>query len=192
MSLPAAMVSSASVEWPTPPELFAALDAEFGFTLDPCATASSAKCARYFAMDDDGLAQPWAPHTVFCNPPYGPRETGRWVRKAWEESERGAMVVLLIPARVDTAWWHEYCSRGEVRFLRGRVRFVGSETGAPFPSAVVVFRPRPVAVTAYVRPTHGACYICGGPKRPRADARYCSSACRQRAYRRRLVGPRHA
>ncbi len=86
------------------------------------------------------MSQQWQGR-VFCNPPYG-REIGRWIAKAWESAEKGAcdVVVCLVPARVDTAWWHDYCARGEVRFLRGRVRFGGADSGAPFPSAVVVFR----------------------------------------------------
>lgn len=74
------------------------------------------------------------------NPPYG-REIGRWMRKAWESAQQGALVVCLVPARTDTAWWHDYAAKGEIRFLRGRVKFGNARNGAPFPSAVVVFRP---------------------------------------------------
>jgi hypothetical protein len=89
------------------------------------------------------LAQRWQ-GVVWCNPPYG-RSIARWVRKAWESVEQGdaECVVCLLPARVDTRWWHTYCARGEVRFLRGRLRFGGAKSGAPFPSAVVVFRNAP-------------------------------------------------
>jgi phage N-6-adenine-methyltransferase len=188
MSMPSVLTSSASVEWPTPPELFAALDAEFGFTLDPCATPENAKCGTFYTAEDDGLAQPWAPHVVFCNPPYGANLTGKWVRKACEESRLGATVVLLIPARVDTRWWHDYCAKAEVRFLRGRVQFVGSIASAPFPSAIVVFQPGIRAVTVHVR----KCDVCGvwlsGKRR---HARTCSPACRQAAYRtRKAESPR--
>lgn len=177
-SMPAAMISSASVEWPTPRALFDQLDREFGFTLDPSATPENAKCARFFTRDDDGLSQPWAPAIVFCNPPYGSRETGRWVAKARQEADRGAVVVLLIPVRTDTRWWHDHIEgRAEVRFLKGRVRFDGAKSSAPFPSAVVVFRETD---------SRNACGVCGGRKHGSRDARFCSSACRQRAYRRRI------
>jgi site-specific DNA-methyltransferase (adenine-specific) len=83
--------------------------------------------------------KPWFGR-VFMNPPYG-KTIGRWMRKAWEEAHRGALVVCLVPARVDTAWWHDYAARGEVRFPRGRVTFANAPNPAPFPVAIVVFRP---------------------------------------------------
>ena len=132
--------SSASDEWPTPRYLYEGLTAEFGFTLDPAATVENAKCRCFFTRAEDGLAQDWTGHTVFLNPPYG-RGIGLWVRKAYETAAQGSVVVCLLPARTDTRWWHDYVSRGEVRFLRGRIRFEGGLHCAPFPSAVVVFRP---------------------------------------------------
>lgn len=141
---------SRTPEWGTPPELFAALDREFGgFTLDVCATPENAKCARYFTAAEDGLAQPWR-GTCWMNPPYG-REIGRWLRKAYESSLEGATVVCLIPAKTETSWWHDYAMKGEIRFLRGRIRFQGAvsrsgsrhgSSNAPFPSAVVIFKPQ--------------------------------------------------
>jgi site-specific DNA-methyltransferase (adenine-specific) len=132
--------SSATCERATPPDLFAELDREFSFTLDACATAENTKCPRFFTRLENGLVQPWTGR-VCCNPPSG-RAIGAWVRKAWESVKVGEaeLVVCLVPARVDTAWWHDYCAQGEWRFLRGRVRFGGAESGAPFPSAVVSFR----------------------------------------------------
>ena len=130
--------SSASAEWETPTDLFNELDRIFGgFTLDPCATPQNAKCTRFFTRADDGLAQAWT-DKVFMNPPYG-REIGKWVRKAWTESLSGALVVCLLPARVDTRWWHEYAKKGHVYFLRGRLKFGSSVNSAPFPSAIVTF-----------------------------------------------------
>lgn len=123
--------------WATPWPLFNKLDAEFHFELDVCALPENAKCARYYSPADDGLARDWS-GACWMNPPYG-REIGKWVRKAYEESRRGATVVCLLPARTDTAWWHDYAMKGEVRFLRGRISFVGASGPAPFPSAVVVF-----------------------------------------------------
>ena len=142
------MSSSRSVEWYTPPHLFAALAAEFGgFTLDPCCTPASALCPTFYTREDDGLTKPWH-GSVFMNPPYG-RTIGRWMRKAWEEAQQGALVVCLVPARTDTAWWHDVALKGEVRFLRGRLKF-STPAGKPargssalFPSAVVIFRPPP-------------------------------------------------
>jgi len=134
------MGSSRSDEWYTPLALFAELSAEFGgFTLDPCCTPESALCLNFYTREDDGLAKPWSGR-VFMNPPYG-RPLGSWMKKAWEESQRGALVVCLIPARVDTAWWHDYAVKGEVRFLKGRLQFANSQVPAPFPSAIVIFRP---------------------------------------------------
>jgi phage N-6-adenine-methyltransferase len=133
------MSSSQSVEFPTDPQVFAALSERYGpFNLDAAATAENAKCARYFTAADDGLAQTWTGR-VWLNPPYG-REVGKWVKKAWESAQSSAeLVVCLVPARTDTRWWHEYAVRGEVEFVRGRLRF-GRPTVAPFPSAVIVFR----------------------------------------------------
>lgn len=131
--------SSATDMWATPQDFFDALNAEFGFTLDVCATADNAKCARFYTQTDDGLSQPWE-GVCWMNPPYG-RTIGRWMRKAYESSQQGATVVCLVPARTDTAWWHDYAVKGEVRFIRGRLKFGGSKNSAPFPSAVVVFRP---------------------------------------------------
>jgi len=132
--------SSRSDDWATPAALFAHLDERFGpFDLDPCATAESAKCERYFTRSDDGLAQEWTGR-VFMNPPYGP-PIGAWVRKAWESAQNGCeVVVCLVPARTDTRWWHEWAMRGEIEFLRGRLSFGEGKNSAPFPSAVVTFR----------------------------------------------------
>lgn len=135
----AGLWSSATDEWATPQDFFDDLDAELHFTLDPCATPENAKCLRYFTREDDGLAQEWT-GVVFMNPPYG-RGIGAWVRKAYESAQAGATVACLLPARTDTAWFHDYCARGEVRFVRGRLRFGGAKENAPFPSMVVVFRP---------------------------------------------------
>lgn len=142
-----ALLSSNNLNWCTPPEFFNELDKEFHFTLDPAATEKSAKCAKYFTPAEDGLKADWGGHRVFCNPPYG-RKIGDWVRKGYEESQKpGTVVVMLIPARTDTSYYHDYILHGkadEVRFLRGRLYFIdenGKEGGrAPFPSAVIIWR----------------------------------------------------
>ena len=126
-------------EWETPQDLFDRLDAEFGFTLDVCATPDNAKCDRYYTEADDGLVQPWE-GVCWMNPPYG-KGILYWMRKAYQAAVEGATVVCLVPARTDSGWWHDYVMKGEVRFIRGRVRFSGSSVNAPFPSAIVVFRP---------------------------------------------------
>ena len=130
--------SSATDQWATPPDFFAVLAEEFEFDLDVCAGAENAKCARYFTREQNGLIQEWD-GVCWMNPPYG-REIGKWVRKAYEAAKGGATVVCLLPARTDTAWFHDYCAKGEVRFLRGRLKFGGSVNSAPFPSMVVIFR----------------------------------------------------
>jgi phage N-6-adenine-methyltransferase len=132
--------SSKTDLWATPQDFFDALDAEFGFTLDVCALPENAKCERYFTPKEDGLHQSWQ-GVCWMNPPYG-REIGKWVRKAFESAKAGATVVCLLPARTDTAWWHTWAMKAEeVRFVRGRLKFGTSKNSAPFPSAVVIFRP---------------------------------------------------
>lgn len=127
-----------SHEWETPQDFFEALDEEFRFNLDAAASADNAKCLRYY--DADGLGLPWK-SVVWCNPPYG-TQIGKWVEKGYHEARRGATVVMLIPARTETAYWHDYVMHAaEIRFVRGRLRFSGYKVNAPFPSAVVVFRP---------------------------------------------------
>ncbi len=123
--------SSATDEWETPQALFEELSWLFGgFTLDPCATPENAKCARFFTRAEDGLSQSWTGHKVFLNPPYG-RDIGRWVRKAFEESLNGALVVCLLPARTDTSWWQDHAKRGHVVFLRGRLKFGRASNAIP-------------------------------------------------------------
>ena len=137
-----AAYSSASVEWYTPRPFVAALSAEFGpFTLDPCASDASAVCDRYFTADDDGLSHSWSGETVYMNPPYG-YGIGKWIEKAYLESlNEGTVVVGLIPAKTETRWWHDYVMKAEeIRFIKGRMRFSGSNVNAPFPSCVVVWR----------------------------------------------------
>ena len=135
------LFSSKSMEWETPQEFFDRLDREFHFTLDPCATAETAKCEKFYTKETDGLAQNWGGETVFCNPPYG-RAIKDWVKKSYDESrKKKTIVVMLIPARTDTKYFHEYIyGKAEIRFVRGRLKFGGSENSAPFPSMVVIYR----------------------------------------------------
>ena len=129
--------SAKTVEWETPYALFDALNEEFGFELDVCASVNNHKCKDYFSKLDDGLSQDWGSRTVWMNPPYG-REIGPWIKKAANHS---GTAVALVPARVDTRWWHDHIQgKAEVRFIKGRVKFVGAKFNAPFPCAVVIWR----------------------------------------------------
>ncbi len=132
--------SSKTNEWATPQDFYDRCHAEFQFTLDPCSTATNAKCPKRYTLEDDGLAQDWGHERVWMNPPYG-REIGHWMRKAWLSSQAGALVVCLVPARTDTRWWHDYAIKGEIRFVRGRLKFGGARWNAPFPVALVIMRP---------------------------------------------------
>jgi len=128
--------------WCTPQDFFDKLNAEFGFVLDPAATDKTAKCSLYYTPETDGLSQSWdRGGAVFCNPPYG-RAIYDWVFKCWRESRKpGTTVVLLIPVRTDTRYFHEFIYRKarEIRFIRGRLRFGDGTAPAPFPSMVVIF-----------------------------------------------------
>ena len=124
-------------DWETPAELFDPLNSEFRFTVDVCATKENTKCRRYFSPEGDGLLQDWGGEVCWMNPPFG--EQKRWVIKAHEESKRGATVVCLLPARTNTNWFHDYCLKGEVRFVRGRPKFKGAEHGLPQPLMIVIF-----------------------------------------------------
>lgn len=131
--------SSRTDLWTTPQDLFDELNTEFAFTLDVCADPENAKCSVYFTPEIDGLSQRWT-GSCWMNPPYG-KTIRRWVRKAHESAAAGATVVCLLPARTDTSWWHDFVTKAdEVRFVRGRVRFGTADAGAPFPSAIVIFR----------------------------------------------------
>ena len=144
MSMHPALFSSKRMDWCTPQDFFDRLDAEFHFVLDAAATDQSAKCRNYYTPETDGLKQSWnCGGAVFCNPPYG-REIGKWGKKAYEESQSGTTIILLIPARTDTAYFHDYIyGKAEIRFVRGRLKFT-DENGAagqsaPFPSMLVVY-----------------------------------------------------
>jgi len=141
------MFSSENDGWATPQGFFDELSQRYNFTLDPCATDATAKCEKYFTKEDDGLAQDWSGNSVFMNPPYG-RGIAKWIKKAYEEGQKQkTVVVCLIPSRTDTKYWHEYCMKAhEIHFIKGRLKFGDSKNSAPFPSAVVVFRPELTAL----------------------------------------------
>lgn len=147
------MFSSLSDEWETPQDLFDELNEEFNFTLDPCATHENHKCKKYYTKEDDGLSKDWSREVVFVNPPYG-RVINKWVEKCYKEYQKGTTIVMLIPARTDTSYFHDYIynKATEIRFLRGRLKFTNrllpswNKKGdyklspAPFPSMIVVYK----------------------------------------------------
>lgn len=155
--------SSQSNEWETPDYVFKHVEKLYGkFDLDAAATKENAKCEKFFTKEDDALSKDWAKEgkNIWVNPPYG-REIGKFVEKAYQEG-RKVSVVMLIPARTDTKWWHKYCSMGEVHFIRGRLKFVNrtlpsyredgnfKTSSAAFPSAVVAFSPRLFRASYYI------------------------------------------
>lgn len=133
------MFTSKTDLWSTPQDFFDRLDAVYHFDTDVCALPENAKCKNFFTPEQDGLKQEWK-GVCWMNPPYG-KEIGKWVHKAYESArDNGATVVCLLPARTDTKWFHDYCiPYGEITLVKGRLKFGGAKSGAPFPSAVVVF-----------------------------------------------------
>ena len=135
------MFSSKTDLWSTPQDFYDKLNEEFNFNLDPCSTHENAKCKRHFTILENGLEQDWSNSNVFCNPPYG-KEIKKWVKKCYEESKKeNTKIVMLIPARTDTSYFHDYIYKKakEIRFIRGRLKFGQAKNSAPFPSMVVVF-----------------------------------------------------
>lgn len=134
-----AMMTSNTDEWETPIDFYNQLNDEFHFTLDPCATHENHKCDKYYTKEENGLSKSWSGERVFCNPPYG-KHISNWVEKAYiENRDNNVLVVMLIPARTDTKYFHNYIyNKHEIRFIKGRLKFSNSKDGAPFPSMVVI------------------------------------------------------
>jgi phage N-6-adenine-methyltransferase len=130
---------SATEEWSTPDSLFRPLLDEFKFDLDVCASPENAKCQRYITKDQDALKRDWT-GSCWMNPPYGPRMKD-WVKKAYSSAKAGAIVVCLLPARTNANYWHDYCFKGEVRFIKGYPKFGNAKQGLKAPLAIVIFRP---------------------------------------------------
>lgn len=148
------MYTSNSEEWGTPQGLFNKLNKEFNFTFDICASKENAKYPKYYTKEEDALKQKWE-GVIWMNPPYG-RKIGIWVKKAKEAAtQRKATVVCLLPARTDTAWWHDYVMKAnEIRLIRGRLKFGDGKGSAPFPSAIVIFKKgstSPIRINSYER-----------------------------------------
>ena len=131
------LFSSNKEDWETPQDLFNELNKEFNFTVDVASSEENHKCSKFYTEKENGLIQNWDNEIVWCNPPYG-RKIGDWVKKA---SESNATVIMLLPARTDTKWFHEYIyNKAEIRFIKGRLKFGNSVNSAPFPSMIVIFR----------------------------------------------------
>lgn len=150
------MFSRASDEWATPRHVYDELDNEFAFQCDCAASQANAKYDIWYGLDHpdpsrrDALSNPWGPMVCWLNPPYS--RCRDFIVKAALEAQEGATVVCLVPARTDTAWWHEYVwdtkkhkprKRVEVRFIKGRLKFGDAKSGAPFPSVIVIFHANP-------------------------------------------------
>lgn len=135
------MFSSKDMSWTTPRDKFKEWDDEFHFTLDPASTHENALCEKHYTIKENGLLQDWGGETVYCNPPYG-REVKHWVKKCYEESLKpNTTVVLLIFARTDTKYFHDYIyGKAELRFIKGRLKFGNCKNSAPFPSMIAIFR----------------------------------------------------
>lgn len=135
------MFSSKSNEWATPQDLFDKLNNKYHFTLDPCSTIENHKCEKFYTIEDDGLIKDWSNDIVFVNPPYD-RELYKWVKKCYEESLKGTKIVLLIPSRTDTKYFHEFLynkNNVKIEFIKGRLKFGNSHNSAPFPSLLAYF-----------------------------------------------------
>lgn len=131
---------SKTPEWETPQDLFNELDREFHFTLDVASTHENTKCEKHYTAEEDGLSQEWS-GVVWCNPPYG-KQVKKWIKKAYEEfAKHKNTIVMLLPARTDTLWFHNYIlGKAEVRFIKGRLRFNNVSTDAPFPNMIVIYK----------------------------------------------------
>lgn len=142
--------SSKSNEWETPQEFFDKYNAIYNFDMDVCATDENHLVDKYWTEEDDSLTKDWGNNVCWMNPPYG-RSIKHFIKKAYEESLKGATVVCLIPSRTDTSWWHDYVMKGKIEFIRGRLKFINRTfpswradgnfkvSPAPFPCSVIVF-----------------------------------------------------
>jgi site-specific DNA-methyltransferase (adenine-specific) len=133
------MFSKKSDEWSTPQKFYDELNKEFNFTLDPCSTKENAKCEKFYTKEENGLTKPWTDEIVFCNPPYS--KIKAWSEKCYKEWGNAKVVVLLIPSRTDTKYFHDYIYNfAELRFVKGRLKFGDNKNSAPFPSMIAIFK----------------------------------------------------
>ena len=128
-----------SDEWETPDTLFESLNTIFNFTLDAASSDDNFKLPKHYTINDDGLSKSWEGERVFCNPPYS--QVKKWVKKSYDERNKAEVIVLLIPARTDTKWFHDYViGKSQIYFCKGRLKFKGAKYNAPFPSMLCVYR----------------------------------------------------
>lgn len=128
--------------WETPDYIFNPLNDRFHFTLDPCCTKENARATEFFTIAEDGLNRSWGSHMVFCNPPYSRGLIDAWTYKIWQESTRGngCKIVALLPVSTSTFWFHNYVQgKGEIQFLKGRVKFKNNRSSPPFSSMLVYY-----------------------------------------------------
>jgi len=136
------MFSTGTIHWSTPQDFFDKVNRKYKFTLDACADTTNYKVKNYFTAKDNGLAQSWQNNVVWCNPPYG-KTISDWVKKASDECSAKCTIVMLLPARTDTRWFHDYIYGNEncrIQFIKGRLKFSNSKSSAPFPSMLVEFK----------------------------------------------------
>lgn len=132
------LMSSNTDEWATPKLFFEELNNKYHFTLDPCSTKENHKCNKYYTKEDNGLEKSWMGERVYVNPPYG-RKISKWVEKAYNENKKGTFIVMLLPARTDTKWFHNYIyKKHKIEFIKGRLKFNDGKQSAPFPSMLVI------------------------------------------------------
>lgn len=155
MAISHIMFSSKTDQWATPQCFFDKLNMIHNFDIDVCAANDNAKCSKFYTQKENGLQKTWHLEKTkkgcpvcWMNPPYG-RTIGQWIAKAYEESLKGCKVVCLLPARTDTRWFHDYCRKGAIIFLRGRLKFGDGKNSAPFPSMLVIFDRSKQPITAF-------------------------------------------
>lgn len=125
-------------DYETPMEIFEPLNKEFNFAVDVCATNENKKCESYFNEAQDGLKQNWM-GVCWMNPPF--KNVSKWIEKAYRESRNGATVVCLVASKTNTNWWHNYVMNAdEIRYIKGRPKFIGCKHGLPLPLSIVIFR----------------------------------------------------
>lgn len=135
------LFTSKTDNWATPQAFFDKLNDKYNFTLDVCADMSNRKCELYYSISDNGLEQDWSNNVVWCNPPYG-KYIKFWIEKAANEAENETKIVMLLPARTDTRYFHDFIynnPRAKIEFIKGRLKFGDSKNSAPFPSMIVIF-----------------------------------------------------
>ena len=137
--------SSLRQDGKTPKDLYEKLDQEFNFDFDPCPLNTHVKLENTLFPEENvtevynGLTVEWG-KSNFVNPPYS--DIKEWIEKSYLEYTKGKIIVLLVPSRTDTKWFHKYVLpyASEIRFCKGRLRFGDAKNSAPFPSMIIIFK----------------------------------------------------